>query len=89
MWGIARREDRVVQSEDVNGGGLQRRGEEYSSEENCEKGKGEVGNLWYVTEFPAQVGFRYSSVFLLLGKESNLSSEQHLGFSLTLSGFQN
>lgn len=40
MWGIARREGRMVQSEDVNGGGLQRRGEEYSSEENCEKGKG-------------------------------------------------
>lgn len=42
MWGIARREGRMVQSEDVNGGGLQRRGEEYSSEENCEKGKGKA-----------------------------------------------
>ena len=30
----------MVQSEDVNGKGLQRRGLEYSSKENCEKGKG-------------------------------------------------
>lgn len=40
-------------------------------------------NLHYVTKVPTQ------SVSLLLGKESNLSSEQHLGFFLALSGFQN
>lgn len=46
MWGTARREGRVVQSEDVNGKGLQRRGGKHSSEENCERAREEPWRGW-------------------------------------------
>lgn len=40
MRSRAKREGRVARSEDVNSKGLQRRGGEHSSKENCDKGKG-------------------------------------------------